>query len=157
MCSGRVHSHFDILPGSAIRHNRSMWGSNTSAVERNRKHNGDMTAVVVQGPVWVVFGSPRVTLMSIVAGRLQDTGVHSSTLQRGNRARPDTGVESPSMDTALATLPCSEHLGDIPARWRQTETRVEATVRGKEGKLWEIGIAGVIVEKEIRFDGGPTQ
>ena len=36
-------------------------------------------------------------------------------------------------------------------------TRVEATVRGKEGKLWEIGIAGVIVEKEICFDGGLTQ
>ena len=83
----------------------------------------------------MVFGSPPVTPLLIVTGRLQYTDVYQSTLQRDSRAQPGTEVGSPSMDTVLATLACSEHPGDSPVSWRQTKFGFEVTARGKEGEL----------------------
>jgi len=56
MYSERVHSHFDIPPDNAIRHNYSMQGSNTSALGRNREHNGNTKVAVVWELEWMVFG-----------------------------------------------------------------------------------------------------
>ena len=118
MYSDQVRSHFDILPDNAIRHNRSMWGSNTSAVGRNQEHNGDTQAAIAWELVWMMFGHPPVTQPLIVTVRLRDTDECQNTSQRDSRAQLGTEVESPSTDTALATLPCLEHPGDIPASWR---------------------------------------
>jgi len=155
MCSERVHSHSDILPGNAIRHNRSMRGNNTSVVGRNQKHNGGRIVAIVWEPVWVVFVLPPVVIqLLIVVGRVQNMGGHQNRLQRGSHVQLGTGVEFPSMDTALARRPCLERPDDTLASWGQTESGVEVTVCGKEGKLLGIGTAGVIVEKGIRSNAG---
>lgn len=157
MCSEGARSHSGTLRGNAMCYSHSTQSSNTSAVGRNRKHSGDTTVVIVWELVWTVFGSLPVTQLLIVADRLQDTGVYQNTLQRGNRVQLGTEVESPSMDTAPMTLPCSEHPGDSPASWRQTKPGVGVIVHEKEGKLWEIGTVEVIVEGEIRSGAGPRR
>ena len=83
----------------------------------------------------MVFGSPPVTPLLIVTGRLQYTDVYQSALQRDSRARLGTEVGSPLMDNVLATLACSVHPGDSPVNWRQTKLGVEVTAHGKEGEL----------------------
>lgn len=115
---GRVHSHSDILPCNAIRHNRSMWGNNTSAVGRNQERNEGRITAIVWEPVWMVFVSLLVIQLLIAAGRVQNTDGYQNRLQRGSRVRLGTEVECPSMGTALATLPYSERPGDTLASWR---------------------------------------
>jgi len=73
-----------------------------------------MTAVV-QELVWVAFGWPQVSQLSTVVVQLEDTDVGQSMLQRDSHAFLGTEVELPSTDTALATLPRSEHPDDTPA------------------------------------------
>ena len=118
MCSERVHSHSDILPSNAIRHNRSMWGSNTSAVGRNQERNGGRIVVIVWEPVWMVFVSLPVIQLLIAADRVQNMDGYRNRLQRGSHVQLGTEVECPSTDTALATLPYSERPGDTLAGWR---------------------------------------
>lgn len=105
----------------------------------------------------MVFVSLPVIQLLIAVDRVQNTDGYQNRSQRGSRVQLGTEVEYPSMDTALATLPHPERPDDTLASWRQTELGVEVTARGREGKLWEIGTAGEIVEKGILLNVGPIR
>ena len=99
----------------------------------------------------MVFGLSLEIQPLTVTVQSEGTDVGQSMLQRDSRALLGMEVESPSTNTALVTLPCSEHPDDTPASRRQTKLRVEVTGCEKEGNLQETGIAEVIAE-EIRLN-----